>query len=108
MLRCDRFNNLEIIKGDNAIFQLTLNNYSFREGDRVFFSVKNNKYDKEYIMNIPSHRIFDNVAKFFITEKYSDIEAGNYFFDIEVRTIDGRIDTVILGKFKVIGDVTND
>lgn len=107
MIKSDKFNNLEIVKGDNAVLQLDLLNHRFQDGDRVTFSVKQNKYDTNYVMNIESYSNVDNYAKFFITDKHTNINPGHYFFDIEVRTKDGRIDTVILGKFRVIGDVTN-
>lgn len=108
MLKVDKFNNLEIIKGDNAIFQLDLLNYAFEEGDIVTFSVKRNKYENDYLINIQSYNNSNNIAKFFISEELSNIDPGHYFYDIELKSFDGMIDTVILAKFRVIGDVTND
>lgn len=50
MIKLDKFNNIEIIKGDTAIFDVELENHSFKENDEIYFSIKKSKYDSNHIL----------------------------------------------------------
>lgn len=108
MIKIDKFNNIEIIKGDTAIFDVELENHKIKENDEIYFSIKKSKYDSNHILKQKCEYKENNIAKFFLNESDTNIEPGIYFYDIKCKLEDGRIDTIILGKFTIIGDVTND
>ena len=107
MIKIDKFNNIEIIRGDTAIIDLELENHKIVNGDTVHFSIKHNKYDSEAILNKQFEKINNNTLKLFLTKEDTKLEPGTYDYDIECRLDCELIDTIFLGKFKVIGDVTN-
>ena len=51
----------------------------------------------------------DNNAIFELNKDDTNIEVGNYIYDIQASLHNGIVDTIILpSKFEVIGGVTND
>lgn len=102
-------NEIYITKGDTGIIDFTLDNYTFVNGDRVFFSVKKSKSDRNYTFQKVINTFSDNAAKIIITKSDSNIEKGRYWYDIQCNLADGRVDTVITpNKFVVMEEITND
>ena len=48
----------------------------------------------------------DNKAVVRLTSTDTDLPVGNYYYDVQVNTADGRVDTVLgPAKFKIMGGV---
>lgn len=107
MIKIDKFNNIEIIRGDTGIINLSLENHKLIEGDVVTFSVKQQKFDKEFLINKNFEKIDNNNLKLTLLDTETNLDPGIYHYDVECRLDCGLVDTIFLGKFKVIGDVTN-
>lgn len=97
---------LTIIAKDTGSFILNLDNYLLDEGDKVYFTV-NTELEKPEPVIQKEITVFDNYrAIIALTTEDTDIAVGTYYYDIEVNTADGRVDTVIgPAKFKVLGGV---
>ena len=108
MLKYDKDTNaISIIAKDTGDFIFSLTNYTLSEGDIVYFTVNDElekpdpKIQKE-IISFPS----DGKILIRLNSEDTNIPVGNYYYDIEIKTIDGRTDTVLgPAKFKVMGGV---
>ena len=107
MIRMDKdTGTLSIIAKDTGDFYISLTNYLLDEGDRVYFTVndtleKTNPRIQKEITNF-----VDNKAIIRLTTTDTNIPVGTYYYDIEIDTADGRVDTVVgPAKFKVLGGV---
>ena len=43
-------NHMRVVQGDTAIFNITIADYNFSQGDLVYFTVKKDIKDKEYAL----------------------------------------------------------
>ena len=99
-------NAMSIVAKDTGDFVVSIDNYLLAEGDRVYFTV-NDELEKPEPLIQKEITTFDNhKAVVRLTTEDTDIPVGTYYYDVEVDTADGRVDTV-LGpfKFKVMGGV---
>ncbi|MGL5712255.1 MAG: hypothetical protein ACRCX2_04495 [Paraclostridium sp.] len=109
MFTIDNKNKMRIVKGDTAIFDLTVKDYTFKEGDKVYFSVKDSTYSQDYLIHKIVTKLTGNVAKIVLSSTDTDIEEGMYQYDIQLSLVDGTVDTVVPPSgFEVIGGVTHD
>lgn len=99
---------ITIVKKDTAYFGLELDNYVLSQGDKVTFTIamekesQNPQVQKE-ITEFPEN----GIALIHLTSEDTDLNKGVYFYDIQVDTRDGQVDTVIgPAKFKVVEGVT--
>jgi hypothetical protein len=97
-------NEIYVTRGDTAVIKLELDNYEFVNGDVVYFSVKKNKKDKEYVIQKTVTEFKGNSASVKLYAEDTDIEEGNYWYDIQCSLLDGRIDTVVIPTRFVIGE----
>lgn len=97
---------MSIIAKDTADFVVSIDNYLLDEGDRVYFTV-NSELEKPEPLIQKEITTFDNYkAVVHLTTQDTDIPVGSYYYDVQVNTADGRVDTVIgPSKFKVLGGV---
>lgn len=98
---------ITIIAKDTGDFLVNLDNYLLDTGDSVFFTVNNElekrnpKIQKEIVSFTEDHK-----ALVHLTTIDTNIPVGDYFWDVEIDTADGRVDTVLgPSKFKVKGGV---
>ena len=98
---------MKMIAKDTGDFIVSLDNYLLDEGDTVIFTV-NDGYDKEPALIQKKITEFDNhTAHIRITSEDSDLTIGDYMYDIQINTADGRVDTVLgPAKFKIMGGIT--
>lgn len=100
---------MKITQGDTAFFDITISNYEFVEGDILYFTVKK---DLDFGQNIIQKKIteFDkNVAKIVLSTSDTNIELGDYIYDIQLSLLDGRVDTIISPtNFEIVAGVTHD
>lgn len=98
---------IKVIQGDTGIFDLTLDNYTLKEGDKVYFTVKED-YNSAPMIFKEVDEFEDGRAKFILTSKDTNIEVGTYLYDVQCNLADGRVDTVITpNQFQVIGGITS-
>lgn len=97
---------MSIVAKDTADFVISIDNYLLDEGDRVYFTV-NSELEKPEPLIQKEITTFDNYkAVVHLTTQDTDIPIGSYYYDVQVNTADGRVDTVIgPSKFKVMGGV---
>ena len=104
-----RKNHMRVVQGDTGIFNINVEGHEFVEGDLVYFTVKKDIKDKEYVLQKIVSEFTDNTAIFNLSKEDTNLEVGSYIYDIQTSLINGIVDTIVLpAKFEVIGGVTND
>ena len=96
---------MSITQHDNAILNFKLEDETLSAGDKVLFLAKKTLDQDDYDIEVEVTEFTDGIAKIFISEHDTLIEAGTYYYSICVHTNDGRISTVISSKLKVIAGV---
>lgn len=106
----DRNYAMSIVSKDTGYFTLSIEGYTLTTGDQITFTV--NK-----AVELPDTPLIQVIVKEFdsntnsfnitLTSEQTDLEPGNYVYDIQLNTADGIVDTIVgPSKFKVIGGVT--
>ena len=104
-----RKNHMRVVQGDSAAFDIDIENYNFVDGDKIYFTVKKNIEDSKYVIQKIVDNFNNNSAKFSLNPSDTNIDVGEYVYDIQVSLLNGIVDTVVLpSKFEVIGGVTDD
>ena len=105
----DNKKRMKVVKGDTAIFNINVNGYEFVEGDKVYFTVKKSVDDTENKIQKVITSFEGNQARVFLCKEDTNIEVGEYLYDVQCSLSNGIVDTIILPtKFEVIGGVTHD
>lgn len=100
---------MKVIQGDTGEFELTLDNYEFVEGDKVYMTVKKNLKDVDIVFQKVVTSFSGNRAKFKLEYEDTNLDQGKYYYDIQCSLADGRIDTVIPpSPFLVLEGITDD
>lgn len=101
-------NTVSLTRGDTATFSLTIKNadgtdYEITEDDQILFTVKRSTRDKEIVIQKAS--INNQIT---ITPRETEnLEYGTYYYDVELRRLDGFVSTVIPPHvFKLTDEVT--
>ena len=106
-------NKLEIIKGDDVSLTST-----FTDGDgavvdisgsSITFTAKNDFGSAAVITKtVTSHSDPTNgVTIIALTDTDTAVDAGDYFYDIQITFSDGKVNSISYGKLIVKQDVTN-
>lgn len=99
-------NTISMIAKDTGDFVISLDNYLLAEGDKVFFTVNDVLEKETALISIVVSEFVDNKAVIRLSAKDTDLAPGNYYYDVQVNTADGRVDTVLgPAKFKIAGGV---
>ena len=108
MLKFDKDTlTISIVAKDTGDFVISIDNYLFADGDIVFFTV-NDGLEKPTPKIQKAIRSFneDHKAVVRLSSADTNIPVGTYYYDVEVNTADGRVDTILgPAKFKVLGGV---
>ena len=97
---------MSIIAKDTGDFVVSIGNYLLANGDKVYFTVNSELEKPEPLIQKVVDTFIDNKAVIRLTTEDTDIPVGNYYYDVEVNTADGRVDTIMgPSKFKVMGGV---
>lgn len=97
MFRMNR-NNIEMIQGDSAEFDVSVADYTIDEGDKIVFTVKD-LFKKEIEASEANIKI--------LPEDTRNATPGVYQYDVEFRRNDGEIYTIIDPHlFIITGDIT--
>jgi len=99
-------NAISMIAKDTGDFVISLDNYLLAEGDKVFFTVNDGLEKEPALISIVVSEFVDNKAVIHLSATDTNLAPGNYYYDVQVNTADGRIDTVLgPAKFKIAGGV---
>jgi hypothetical protein len=97
---------MSIIAKDTGDFVVSIGNYLLADGDKVYFTVNSELEKPEPLIQKVVDTFIDNKAVIRLSTEDTDIPVGNYYYDVEVNTADGRVDTIMgPSKFKVMGGV---
>lgn len=100
-------NAMTIIKKDTATISLSLDNYNLVDGDVVKFTVATELESQTPVISKEITAFTDGAAVIELTTTDTNITEGSYFYDIQVSTTEGVVDTVVgPAKFVVKGGVT--
>lgn len=107
MLRYDEETQvMSIIAKDTGDFVFSLDNYLLEEGDKVYFTVNTDTEKPDPKIQVMIDEFTDGKAFVHLSSDDTNIPVGTYWYDIEINSIDGRVDTVVgPSKFKVLGGV---
>ncbi len=97
---------ISMIAKDTGDFVVNIDNYLLAEGDTVFFTVNTALELENPLISKVVQTFVDNKAVFHLTANDTALAPGNYLYDVQVNTADGRVDTVLgPAKFKISGGV---
>lgn len=106
---------MQVIRRDDVTFDLTFTDVDGDPinltGTTVFFTVKKKSSDPDDEAFIEEEiTVFDDptsgVAQLQLSAAQTDIAAGRYLFDIQLKTVDGKIASSSVGNFFVSQDIT--
>lgn len=98
---------LAIIAKDTGDFAINTINYILNQGDTVYFTVNTELENPDFKIQKVITDFTDGKAIVRLSSSDTDIPVGEYYYDVEVHTADGRVDTIQgPSKFKVLGGVT--
>ena len=97
---------ISMIAKDTGDFVISIDNYLLAEGDTVYFTVNTGLELENPLISKEIKTFTDNKAVVRLTSTDTDLSIGNYYYDVQVNTADGRVDTVLgPAKFKIMGGV---
>lgn len=100
-------NQMTIVMKDTASFDIAFDNYYLVTGDKVTFTVAKEKESQEPLIQKELTEFEGGRARIQLSADDTNLPKGSYYYDIQVETGDGRIDTVVgPAKFKVLEGVT--
>ena len=100
-------NQMTIVMKDTASFDIAFGNYYLVTGDKVTFTVAKEKESQDPLIQKVLTEFSGGIARIQLSAEDTDLPKGSYYYDIQVDTGDGRIDTVVgPAKFKVLEGVT--
>lgn len=100
-------NQMTIVMKDTASFDIAFDNYYLVTGDKVTFTVAKEKESQDPLIQKELTEFSGGIARIQLSSDETDLPKGSYYYDIQVETGDGRIDTVVgPAKFKVLEGVT--
>lgn len=103
-------NVIQIVSGDTAYIKLNVENYELSYGDIIYFTVKNKMTDNNNLFQVKVTEFDeDGCAMIHLTKDKTSLQKGRYFYDIQLNTKDGEVDTIVMPNvFFVLGGVTNE
>ena len=105
----DHKRRITIVKGDTAIFDISMKNYEFVEGDEVYFTVRKSSDNLVAVIKKRVSTFKGRKAKILLSSDDTNIEAGAYLYDVQCSLFNGVVDTIIPPtRFEVVGGITHD
>lgn len=98
---------ITMVRKDTGDLTIALENYLLDDGDEIIFTV-NTGYDLEnHLIQKRITQFNNHSALVHLSVEDTDLEPGEYLYDIQLNTADGRVDTVLgPAKFKIVGGIT--
>lgn len=99
-------NAISMVAKDTGDFVISVDNYLLAEGDTVYFTVNVDLEKENPLISKEIKEFVDNKAVVRLTTQDTNLAIGTYYYDIQINTADGRVDTVLgPAKFKITGGV---
>lgn len=100
--------NITIVNEDTMSLEVTMTNYIFQEGDRMFFTVRKSAGDEEALID-KEITIFSGASgEINLSSADTNLPPATYVYDVQLSLADGTVDTVIgPANFTVIQGVTH-
>lgn len=97
---------ITMVAKDTGDFVISIDNYLLAEGDTVYFTVNDSLEKETALISLAVNEFINNKAVFHLTAQNTNLAPGDYYYDVQVNTADGRVDTVLgPAKFKITGGV---
>lgn len=97
---------ITMVAKDTGDFVIAIDNYLLAEGDTVYFTVNDSLEKENALISLVVKEFINNKAVFHLTAQNTNLAPGDYYYDVQVNTADGRVDTVLgPAKFKITGGV---
>ena len=99
-------NAITMIAKDTGDFVISIDNYLLADGDTVYFTVNTELEKENPLISKEITEFVNNKAVVRLTTEDTDLAVGTYYYDVQVNTADGRVDTVLgPAKCKITGGV---
>lgn len=99
-------NAISMVAKDTGDFVISLDNYLLADGDIVYFTVNTDLEKENPLISKEVKEFVDNKAVIRLTTEDTNLAVGTYYYDIQINTADGRVDTILgPAKFKITGGV---
>ena len=100
-------NQMTIVMKDTASFDIAFDNYYLVAGDKVTFTVAKEKESQDPLIQKELTEFEGGRARIQLSSDDTDLPKGSYYYDIQLNTHDGLVDTIVgPAKFKIIEGVT--
>lgn len=108
------YTDIVLTRGDDAYISLPIYNadgteYSVDGSDTVTASVKAARVvDSTAVTAVITGTVTvsSGLAVWHVSHSETDIDAGVYYWDAQITTSDGDVNTIYSGKFTIVGEVT--
>lgn len=98
---------ISMIVKDTGSLTVNVENYVLNEGDEVVFTVNKTREDEHPLIQKRVQVFDDGKAVIQLSVSDTNVQPGDYLYDIQVNGADGRVDTVVgPAKFKFEGGIT--
>lgn len=97
MLKVKNNGTVSMSRGDTVYLNVEILDaegepYTLKEGDKLYFAAKKKATDRDYA--IPPKLLNGTLLELTSSDTY-DLDFGSYLYDIQLRTADGRSNTII-------------
>ena len=98
---------MRMIVKDTGSFVISIKNYVLDDGDEVIFTINSGKEIATPLLQKIITTFQNGKAVISLSSADTNIEPGNYLYDVQLNTADGRVDTILgPAKFKFEGGIT--
>jgi hypothetical protein len=94
-------------RGDTGYLDVSLflgdERYDLRDGDSGLFTVKKKKDSSDAVYQ----KVMTEDGGFILEpEDTAGLEPGVYYYDVQITLSSGDVNTIAIGKYKLLGDIT--
>ena len=100
-------NKMSMIVKDTGTFTVDIENYVLDEGDEVVFTINTGRELENPIIQKRITTFNNGKAIVSLTTQDTNVEPGDYLYDIQFNSADGRVDTIVgPARFVFEGGIT--
>lgn len=106
MIKINLDNSIEMVQGDTAYLNVNIqdniNNYKFKKGDTLNFTLKKDIKDISPALTLQTST-YNKFVFYFAPSDTKFLNAGDYYYQISLVSVDGTMYTIIpINKFILI------